>query len=78
VNYSRLVVVLVAQGCSLGVENVTDGYIRHEAIHIDRSLESQGMTSRVSAVNSSNTSIAAVVLPDAEVAVDETVVLLSG
>jgi len=72
----QLVIVLVAQCWPCGVENVSDTHIRAEVIHIDLGIESKGISSGVSAPNGSHTLVASVVLPDAEVAIDEAMVLL--
>lgn len=73
-----LIVILVAECRTSGVENVANADIRAETIHVDLGVECQGMTSRISTVDTRHTGIASVVLPDAEVTIDETVVLFRG
>lgn len=69
-----LVVVLVAQGSALGVEDIPDANSGAEIVNVDGCVESKLVTDGVSSRDGGNAGVAAVVLPDAEVAVDESVV----
>lgn len=71
---NSLVVVLVAQSGALGVEDVPDADGGAEVVDIDGGVESEAVADGVSAADGRDARIAAVVLPDAEVTVDEGVV----
>jgi hypothetical protein len=73
-----LVVVLVAEGGALGVENVPDLNIRPEAVDVDVGVEGQGVALRVRSTDGGGADSGVRVLPDAEVAVDESVVQPEG
>jgi hypothetical protein len=69
----RLVVVLVAQGCASSIEDVPDADGGAEVVHIDGGVQGKRVACLVGAVNSLGTR-SGLVLPDAEVAVDEAMV----
>lgn len=73
-NNISLVVVLVAEGRALGVEDIPDADSGAEVVDVDSSVEAQLVALAVSAGDLSDAGVAAVVLPDAEVAVDKSVV----
>jgi hypothetical protein len=73
-NNISLVVVLVAQSRALGVENIPKAHIRAETVNVDSGVESESVAATVSAADGGDAGVTAVVLPDAEVAVDECVV----
>lgn len=70
----NLVVVLVAQGGRLSVEDVPDADSGAEIVHIDGGVKAELVALGVRAGDLGDAGVAAVVLPDAEVAVDEGVV----
>lgn len=68
-----LVVVLVAQGCARGVENVPDAHGRAEIVHVNSGVQAKRVACLVGSVNGLQTG-RGLVLPDTEVAVNEAVV----
>ena len=71
---TTLVVVLVAQGAGHGVQDIPDAHGRTEVINVNRSIQPKLVTLRIGSGDLRDTGVTAVVLPDAEVAVDEAVV----
>jgi hypothetical protein len=69
----RLVVVLVAQGCASSIEDVPDTDGGAEVVHVDGGVQGERVACLVGAVDRLGTR-RGLVLPDAEVAVNEAVV----
>lgn len=69
-----LVVVLVAKCRACGVKNIPDLDIRLETVNIDASVKGQRVTIDVIAIDGGGADAGVLVLPDAEVTVDEAVV----
>jgi len=70
----QLVVVLVAQGGACGIEDVPDADSGTEVVDVDGGVKSQWVSGLVVTVDSGCAGVGVLVLPDAEVAVDEGVV----
>lgn len=71
---TTLVVVLVAQRAGHGVQDIPDTHGRTEVINVNCSIKPKLVTLRIGSGDLRDAGVAAVVLPDAEVAVDKTVV----
>ena len=69
----QLVVVLVAKRLSCGVKNIPNLDIRLETVDIDASVKSQCITINVCAIDGGCADAGVLVLPDAEVTVNEAV-----
>ena len=72
-----LVVVLVAKCLPSGIKDISDLDIRPDAIHVDACVERQRVAVDIGAINGSCADGRVLVLPNTEVAVDETLSLLS-
>lgn len=71
---ATLVIVLVAQRAGHGVQDIPNAHGRTEVINIDCSIQPKLVTLRIGSGDLCDAGVTAVVLPDAEVAVDEAVV----
>jgi hypothetical protein len=68
-----LVVVLVAKCLACGVKNIPDLDIRLETVDVDASVKGQRVTIDVCAIDGGGADAGVLVLPDAEVTVNEAV-----
>jgi hypothetical protein len=73
-----LVVVLVAKCRACGVKNISDLDIRLETVDIDAGVKGQRVTINVCARDGGGADARVLVLPDAEVAIDEAMVQPEG
>ena len=72
-NNKALIIVLVAQRCASSIKDVPDADSRSEVIDVDRCVERQRIACLVIAIDRTD-ACRVLVLPDAEVAVNEAVV----